>query len=154
MRRVTIMRGIPGSGKTTVCKKELEFWKEQGNTTAYCSADDFHVNKDGVYKFNFKLAGNAHIYCMDKFLEALDSAVEEIFVDNTNTQVFEYTPYLQVALAKGYKVRILEVECNLSVAFERQTHGVPMEHHLRMHNRFEKALPFHKQYVRVIKNDK
>lgn len=144
------MRGIPGSGKSKTAKDFIYSLKKE--TVEYCSADDFHVNKSGVYNFRPELAGNAHLYCMKTFLDAIEASIDHIVVDNTNTQVWEYTPYVQVALASGYLVKIIEVTCDQQVAFERQTHGVPYEHHTRMHNRFQPVLPHHRSITKTIDN--
>ena len=43
---VFIMRGVPGSGKSTLAKR---IQKEYPHTVK-CSADDFFIDSDGVYK--------------------------------------------------------------------------------------------------------
>lgn len=153
MKQVSIYRGIPGSGKSTIAEEEQRNAIASGHSVSYCSADKFFEDQNGIYTFEAKLIGNAHVYCMRRFIDGIIHLKRDmIIVDNTFTQVWEYTPYLSIALSEGYDIKIIEVKCDQQVAFKRQTHGVPAEHHKRMADRFQKVLPQHKQYLRTIKN--
>ena len=156
MKKVIIMRGIPGSGKTHHSWKLIQdagFHPCQPEY-AHVSADRY-FERDGEYKFDPKLIGEAHKTCMQMFLDATEYGCELIVVDNTNTQVWEYTPYFQVAQAKGYEVEIVEVVADLDVCLARQQHGVPAEHLERMQNRFQRVLPHHRPLVtKIVNNNK
>lgn len=121
MRTVTILCGIPGAGKSTL----------RAHTYAgvpVCSADDYFV-EDGVYRFDPSKLPAAHAACLRRFVYLLTERQEDItdiVVDNTNTTVAEIAPYAALALAYGYTLDIVTVECDPEVAFTRQTHGVPL----------------------------
>lgn len=140
MTTVIIMRGIPGSGKST--------WVEENEPDShYCSADRYFVGEDGVYRFNPANIGEAHKSCMRHFLDALFFCEEidhefNVVVDNTNTQLWELSPYMAVALARGHKVKIVTVHCDFTTAAERNTHGVPEQAVKAMFERFEHIPPF------------
>jgi predicted kinase len=68
--------------------------------------------------------------------------VDLILVDNTNTQKWEYQPYLDMAYAFKYDTEEIIVgsldDDSLLEYAERNEHGVPLEAIQRMANRFEK----------------
>lgn len=134
---VIIMRGVPGSGKSTWIARKYFPTKP-----IECSADHYFIGKNGEYKFNPALIGNAHLACMDKFLQAIHNQPKVIIVDNTNTQLWEFSGYLQVANARGYKVTIVEVMCDLEVAAARNIHGVPAQTVKAMAARWEEVPSF------------
>ena len=130
--KVIVMRAISGAGKTTLAKKITK----QGGTI--CSADDYFLGR----KFNPAELSNAHKACMRAFLAALGSGTELVVVDNTNTQLWEATPYVSVAEAMGYEVEIHEVECDVDTAARRNVHNVPRHTVQAMAKRFERSLPW------------
>ena len=134
-----IMRGLPGSGKSTWLKK---FSQERAHTV--CSADHFFLDSAGNYQFRPWEIGQAHAACQSQFIEAISSSGSRphcVVVDNTNTQRWEYANYVKLARLFGYTVAIVEMECDcVSRAKEyaaRNSHGVPEEGVLKMYERWE-----------------
>lgn len=122
--KVSIMRGVPGSGKSTFVQKLKD------ENTVVCSADDY-VYVDGV--FQPSLLNEAHKKCFRKYVEALDDNTDHIIVDNTNLKAWETSPYIMIAsLYRNTEVTIHDILCNYEVAFTRQTHGVPRSQFDRM----------------------
>jgi len=119
---VTILRGLPGSGKSTYCKEALV----RLPNTVVCSADDFFMI-GGEYKFNPELLPQAHAECLHRYVSAVRARKELIIVDNTNILAVEIAPYY--ALAEAYKanVEVITINCPIEVARERNIHGVPSE---------------------------
>jgi len=123
-KRIIIVRGIPGSGKTT-------FANLLGR--ALCCADDYYMH-DGEYKWNADDIGKAHGWCQRKCRRFMKAQVEQIVVANTSTTEREMQPYMDLARQFGYKVFSVIVENrhgNVSV------HGVPEATLEKMRNRFE-----------------
>ena len=58
MRRVIIMRGLPGSGKSTEAKSYI-----LTHGAVVVSADDFFMVA-GKYRYNPAKIGDAHVACM------------------------------------------------------------------------------------------
>lgn len=118
MKTVKILRGLPGSGKST--------WAKNNFLKPIISADDFHMI-DGVYKYDPTKAGEAHADCLRRFTRSLIVGDQDttIIVDNTNTRTFELAPYVQLAIAWGADCEILYFPCTLEDAIKRNTHGVP-----------------------------
>lgn len=113
---IYIMRGLPGSGKTT-------WWRNNAPNAIVCSADDYHI-VDGVYKYDPKKAGEAHNMCLLKYINSL-MCDNDIVVDNTNTSLVELAPYVRIAEASSMEYTIVYIDCSLKEAIRRGTHNVP-----------------------------
>ena len=138
--KVIVFRGIMGSGKSTLAEKMV---KDGG---VICSADNYFM-QGGEYKFDGRDLPLAHKSCMRDFLGALAVGEPLIVVDNTNTQLWEATPYISVAEAMGYEVEVHEVECDADVAATRNIHGVPRDAVHNAAKRWQKSLPWWKVVV-------
>ncbi len=137
--RVVILRGCSGSGKSTYIQKNFP--------NAYiCSADHFFTGNDGIYRFDPMLLGEAHRYCYRKFLLAITdkelSRPKIIVVDNTNTQIFEFYGYVQLAWAYNIPVEIIRMNTPIDIAAARNLHGVPFKKVKSMQDRFQNIPSF------------
>ena len=131
MKKVIIMRGIPGSGKST-------YVKEHFSEALVCSADNYFEelaalnNTSYLEEFNRALVPMAHAFCRDSFNHATEVMDEPlVVVDNTNIRNWEYQfDYAESALRRGYEVHIVEIPFSRDMAEEyhrRNKHGVPLE---------------------------
>jgi predicted kinase len=110
--KVTILRGISGSGKST--------WaKEHGEEALVVSADVFFL-QDGTYQFDPSRLQEVHINCFRRFMEAIFTSVPWVIVDNTNISAWEYSPYVLAAQAYGYEVEILTFNCSVELSRSRK----------------------------------
>jgi predicted kinase len=124
MKKVIVMQGIPGSGKSTDIKGQV-WWMPSGGL-AVVSADHYFVELGGgTYAFDPSKLPEAHGKCLRRFIEALQAGAEVVIVDNTNTTAVECAPYMAAAAAWGYEAEIRRIECDPEVAAARNTHGVP-----------------------------
>ena len=128
-RKVIVMRGASGSGKSTYVKKHFP-------GAEICSADQFFIDsKTGEYEFNPKMLGAAHGECKRNFKNSLRSKVPLVVVDNTNTMLKELQPYIMAAQAANYEIEVIRLEVPLDVAAQRNVHGVPYDAVKRMKGR-------------------
>ena len=126
MKTLYIVRGLPGSGKSSLAKKVTEL---------VYSADDFFTNKKGEYNFNAKLLGKAHEWCWGKVRDAMFIGAEAVAVANTFTQAWEAEKYYQIAEEYGYSVFVIECQNDFG-----NIHDVPQESIDAMKERWEKDL--------------
>jgi len=129
MKTLYIVRGLPGSGKST-------FAKTLGGT--HFETDNFFM-VDGEYKFDGSKIKEAHNWCQNSVNSAMilnntAGLNETIVVSNTSTQEWEMKPYYEMAETYGYKVFSIIVE-NRHGGINQ--HNVPEEVLSSMKNRFE-----------------
>lgn len=121
MGKVIVMRGISGSGKSTVARDLAK--GEAG--AVIVSADHYFERPDGSYDFDPAKLSEAHGQCFRLFIEALQAGVAMVVCDNTNTSASEASPYMLAAQAYGYDASVVEVHCDPKVAAARNSHGTP-----------------------------
>jgi predicted kinase len=133
-----IVRGLPGSGKSTFAKMLV------GEDFLVCEADKYFIDKEtGEYNFDSTKIKEAHKFCQDtvesymKDSLANDQFYREIAVSNTFTQEWEMRPYFELAKNYGYKVFSVVVENRHGGTNQ---HGVPEEVLTKMCERFEITL--------------
>jgi len=138
MRKVIIMQGVSGSGKSTYARNLVSNYS---GSSAIVSADDFFLqprsggcrafnsNKPSSsgpteYVFDATKLGEAHAWCFREFVAELSDETELVIVDNTNSTPVEIAPYMLGASAFGYEAKIVRVLCSPKLAYERGKHGV------------------------------
>lgn len=118
-----IMRGLPGSGKSTKAK-------ELGQGGRVLGSDDFFM-VDGEYMFDPEGLGYAHFWNQGRVEEALKQGISPVVVDNTNVQKWEMKPYVEMALKYGYDIKFAEPDTdwkfNKEELSKRNTHNVPLK---------------------------
>jgi hypothetical protein len=100
MKRLVIMRGVPGSGKST---RAMEV--AGGDDGCIFSADKYFV-RDGVYRFDMNEIWPAHKQCRIKSSEAMAAGRPLVIIDNTNIRVRDIKPYAKEGLKHGYEVTV------------------------------------------------
>lgn len=93
-----IMRGLSGSGKSTI----VSIIKSVYKNVVTCSADDYFYRDDGPYVFDKKSLGPAHESCRQKAKRACQNMVPIVVIDNTNVRRWEIKFYTELASAHGY----------------------------------------------------
>eukprot|EP00117_Sycon_ciliatum_P045205 scpid7455/ scgid0808/ Leukocyte receptor cluster member 9 len=161
---VYVLRGLPGSGKSRLAEALRSQLGQQG-AVRVCCADEYFVSSGGTgerdvdssadasattarrYDFSSQKIRDAHAYCLDLFMEALNAGIGSVIVDNTHVQRWQYTAYLRLAAMCGYDARIVQLPCGdaeMARRFcERGQHKVPLPAVLRMFEVWEEDSSSH-----------
>jgi hypothetical protein len=149
MKRVIVLRAIPGGGKSFWIKEAFPEHARQwtpdlpeAQYVVVVSADDFFM-VDGEYVFDRAMINEAHTDCLHRFIFALDEGPDglTIVVDNTNLRIAELAPYAALAKAGGHELAILNFWCQPEVAIHQQSHGLDVDDMMRMHLKFLAETP-------------
>jgi predicted kinase len=137
MKNLILLRGIPGSGKSSTAK----LLGAGGAGYAHFEADMFFL-KGGEYQFDASKLRDAHQWCQNSVEHAMllnhtTGANSTIIVSNTFTQEWEMEAYFKMAEQWDYRVTTLIVENRHGGV---NIHGVPDEALTRMRDRFETKL--------------
>lgn len=134
-QKLVIMRGVPGSGKSTEGKILV------GEGVVHSTDTLIEMGGEGAYARHFAAmveSGNwsAHSRMHNQnFLNAKESMLEGIspvVVDNTNIKASEPKKYVEAALKMGFdeaNIKIVDVGtggCTAEALAERNTHNVPL----------------------------
>lgn len=125
LRRIgACIRGIPGSGKSTMAKG-------MSSTHKHFEADMF-FEKDGNYEYVPALVNDAHIWCADQVRNAFIRN-ENVVIANTFSRFFEMEKYLREAAEFGCDIKLIE-----ATGRWQNVHGIPDIAIAKMKSRWEK----------------
>ena len=128
MTTLTLVRGLPGSGKSTIAKALRVAYGTA--VTEHYEADMFFVGADGSYNFDANRLYAAHQWCQGITDEMLFYK-KNVIVSNTFTTLKEMRPYYEIAQKNGATFNVILCQSNFG-----NIHDVPVESLDRMKNRF------------------
>jgi tRNA uridine 5-carbamoylmethylation protein Kti12 len=125
MKTLIIIRGIPGSGKTSIAHRIVDsmcFRSDCGDEVAdfvWCEADQFFM-EHGEYHYVAHLVPTAHEWCQRKVHAAMKRGTATVIVSNTGTVRSRLQVYHDLAREFGYQVQQIVVFGNFGTV-----HKVP-----------------------------
>ena len=159
-RRVVVLSGVSGAGKTVYACKLLSdapvlvpIACDVLMPAAIVSNDNFFVI-NGVYRFDPKKYLQSHHACFGQFIDECQAKTRLIVVDNVNATVEEIAPYVLGGEAYGYDIEIVTLAARigfgrgiydvLEYCALRNVHGVQSHVVVAQHKRIvSRVLPVH-----------
>lgn len=133
MKNLILLRGLPGSGKSTAAK----LFQGSGWSSHY-EADMYFINKEtGEYQFDPSKLKLAHNWCTIQTQKAMVDDIPTIIISNTFTQEWEMEAYYELAEMHDYQVTSIILENRHGGINE---HGCPEDKLKIMEERFELKL--------------
>jgi hypothetical protein len=138
-KTVTIIRGVPGIGKTSyIASLEYE----------YCNSNDYKVcywqyyyGKGYKYKYRPNETKQAELWSLMLFINYLVRRISRVYVVSTFEKLWQYEIYIYLAKLMKYNVKIIELECinerYLQHFQQRSTHSIPLTRALRIFNEWD-----------------
>lgn len=141
-----LIRGLPGSGKSTFAKFLLKVLETSAGEAidSYCAVDTHWVEADryfenpttGEYKFDPEKIKDAHDWCQKTARIGLQSGANVIV-----SRIWEMQPYIDMAEKCDHELVVhdlFDAGFSLEELWRRNTHSVPFETILKMSERWEK----------------
>jgi len=119
---LVLIRGLPGSGKSTMAKKQYSW-------CIHLEADMFFM-RDGVYRYEPEKIKEAHEWCQASALIALRSG-NSVVVSNTFTRLWEMKPYIEMVTPD------VQLQIVTATGSYKNIHGVSDDVVQRMRERWE-----------------
>lgn len=121
---LVLIRGLPGSGKSTFAKSMIigrqEHW-------AWFEADRWMINENAEYEFDPSKLSMVHKKCLEHTMEALNANIN-VVVSNTFSRRWEMQPYYDL----GFPTTEIMMLGNY-----QNIHGVPDHKIQEMRDRWE-----------------
>uniref|UniRef100_A0A8C4QGQ8 CUE domain-containing protein n=1 Tax=Eptatretus burgeri TaxID=7764 RepID=A0A8C4QGQ8_EPTBU len=135
-KMLILLRGLPGSGKSTMARKI----RMENKDAAVLSTDDYFV-QGGIYSYNPDLLSEAHEWNHKRAREAMDACKSPVIIDNTNLKLWEMKPYVAMARQRNYSIMFLEPDTpwkfNPKQLERKNSHGISKERINRMMAHYE-----------------
>jgi predicted kinase len=131
-RELILLRGLPGSGKTTLAS----VLSEEGTYPVF-SVDDYFTDENGHYEFRFQENHLAYKQCEEGVRTAMQQGAPKIILHNTFTMEWEMEPHFKLAAEFGYRLHVLTVENRHGSV---NVHDIPEEHVAKMLEKFRVVL--------------
>lgn len=116
---LTIIRGLPGSGKTTLARQLAQKPALYNLRTKHLETDMFFTSRDGSYTMDHALLPRAHRWCETETIKALRGGMS-VVVSNTFHMARFLKPYLEAAERRAVRVAIIKCTGRF-----KSVHGVP-----------------------------
>lgn len=127
------MAGATGSGKS--------HWIRENHPDAVTICiDDYYYDEDGVYQYDKTKTAPAMKNMMSEFIEHMQESHSDIVIDSKNLTDSEIAPWILVAQAHNYIVRVVAMKTPPSVSAARNDKGLSESIIMNQHSRLLRML--------------
>lgn len=102
MGEIILVRGLPGSGKSTMAKKIVAAKKDFVHLET-----DMFFEKEGIYEYDSTKIKEAHDWCVSTAKRALEEG-KSVVISNTFIKIWEMKRYIDF----GFPFKIVEMKGN------------------------------------------
>ncbi len=137
MRKLVIIRGPSGTGKSTIgaavlmreAAQEANGAKKSNLTYAYHETDQFFTDSSGVYHFKLSKLSRAHKWNLFSTERSMLHGTELVVVSNTFCAHWEMEPYFELSEEYEYDVEVIRTPgpWDPKVLDVRNEHSVPFK---------------------------
>lgn len=132
-KKLIILRGLPGSGKSDIAKKLV------GNGIIHST--DSYLTKNGKYEFDRDNIAKYHYYNLMSSIRSMKKGISPIIIDNTNIAALHCINYSEQGKMYGYEIIVIEPDTHWAFDVEelvkRNSHGVPRDTIIDMLQKYE-----------------
>lgn len=132
-KALILLRGLPGSGKTTLA----QLLSEDGKYPIYSVDDYFTHPETGEYTFKHDENHLAYQRCQDNVKHSMQKGEQKIVVHNTFTMDWEMEPYFKMAKEFSYELHVVTVE---NYHGQKNIHDLPDEQLRKMADKYQVQL--------------
>jgi|13_taG_2_1085334.scaffolds.fasta_scaffold06787_3 NEDD4-binding protein 2 len=141
VKTCVIIRGLSGSGKSTLAKQITNSHKDY--TCAIHETDSLLYDKDGNYNIDIdiKKMGEYHQKNFELFSKSIINGTHIVINSNTNTQLWEFNHYVELAVQNGYSIMIFDLyDAGLTnqELFDRNSHNFPLDKYEIVRSHYER----------------
>lgn len=129
MRKLILIRGVPGSGKSTLGQQLVN---DSDDDAHLFEADDFFMEIDGEYRYDKSFVPEAHKLCQAQTAQMLFHGAT-VIVANTFTKYWELKYYFELAI----KLSMFEIDIIQMTNEYGSIHGVPADKMASFRDRME-----------------
>jgi predicted kinase len=133
-QELIVMRGIPGSGKSTMAKTLVKEGIIHSTDDVIESQGDYRKFFEAIFESkDFTPLSRAHSTNLKNAITSLKEGLSPVIIDNTNIKRNESKAYVKAALELGLSdnnIKFFDIGTNgltAEMLAERNTHGVPLE---------------------------
>jgi predicted kinase len=138
LKEITIVRGVPGSGKDFYVDY-IEKQKNDMEVYSICNDDMYFIQNDEP--FSIRKAEAARAYTLQLLLHSIQQGVNRIYITNIHSTIKEYEHFITLARVHHYKVNIITIDCYdqeyLKYFATRSKHTISDNHLQNMFTKWE-----------------
>jgi len=141
-KTAVITKGLSGSGKSSFAQAIAAEHAQSGCSIAIHETDKFFMN-NGVYTFDGSKSRDFHAQNLLDFTNSIMNGIHLVICSNTNSQLWEFAGYLDVAIKYGYATVVYDLfDAGLTEQelCNRNKHDFPLDKYKIVKEHYERGM--------------